>query len=120
MRMAGQEFLVGEFLTLEDDTLGFRVARKTKEGIPKAKKDPRVYPEDWRKPEVWKGDHFDTWDPLQVGRHNFDRGCLGCPDDFWQLSCVVFGRSCRILLSRLCVSIPVNTFQIQIQISCNS
>ena len=66
MRMAGQEFLVGEFLTLEDDTLGFRVPRKTKEGIPKAKKDPRIYPEDWRKPEVWKGDHFDTWDPFQV------------------------------------------------------
>ena len=27
-----------------------------------------MYPEHWRKPEVYEGDHNDTWDPFQVVR----------------------------------------------------
>merc|ERR1719239_821847 len=53
---------------IEDETLRFVVPKKEPQEFKKKKKDPALYPEDWRKPDIYKGDHVETFDPFQVVR----------------------------------------------------
>ena len=68
VRMGGTRYCIGDFIMIEDETLRYRVPKKAPQEFPKRKKDPKLYPEDWRKPDVYKGDHYDTWAPFQVVR----------------------------------------------------
>ena len=68
VRINGTKFNKGDFIMIEDETLRFVVPKKEPEEYRKKEKDPSLYPEDWRKPEVYKGDHVDTFDPFQVVR----------------------------------------------------
>ena len=68
VRMAGTKFNKGDFIMIEDETLRYLVPKKEPQEFRKKKKDPALYPEDWRKPDVYKGDHIDTFDPFQVVR----------------------------------------------------
>ena len=53
---------------LTDNTIRYKIPAKVPKKYPKAQVDPAMYPEHWRKPEVYEGDHNDTWDPFQVVR----------------------------------------------------
>ena len=66
VRMGGTKFNKGDFIMIEDETLRYLVPKKEPQEFRKKKKDPALYPEDWRKPDVYKGDHIDTFDPFQV------------------------------------------------------
>ena len=44
--------------------LRFKIPKKQPKIYPKAKVDPKVYPEHWRKKD-YEGDHSDTWEPFQ-------------------------------------------------------
>ena len=72
VRIGGTTYTMGDFVLLEDDTLKHRVPKKTPKDLGQEhhyeKKDPKMYPEAWRKPDWYKGDHFDTWEPFQVVR----------------------------------------------------
>ena len=68
VRMGGTKFNKGDFIMIEDETLSYTVPKKEPQEFKKKKKDPAVYPEDWRKPDIYKGDHVETFDPFQVVR----------------------------------------------------
>eukprot|EP00092_Neocalanus_flemingeri_P000044 GFUD01000045.1.p1 GENE.GFUD01000045.1~~GFUD01000045.1.p1 ORF type:complete len:874 (+),score=224.36 GFUD01000045.1:3-2624(+) len=68
VRIQNNWYNVGQFMMLEDETLRFKIPKKEPKVYPKAKVDPKKFPEHWRKKETYEGDHYDTWDPLQVVR----------------------------------------------------
>ena len=68
VRMGGTKFNKGDFIMIEDETLRYTVPKKEPQEFKKKKKDPAMYPEDWRKPDIYKGDHVETFDPFQVVR----------------------------------------------------
>jgi len=68
VRMGGTKFNKGDFIMIEDETLRYTVPKKEPQEFKKKKKDPALYPEDWRKPDIYKGDHVETFDPFQVVR----------------------------------------------------
>ena len=62
-------YRVGQFMMLVDNTLLYTIPKREPRVYPKKTDvDPEVYSEHWRKPEVYEGDHHDTWDPFQVVR----------------------------------------------------
>jgi len=71
IRIVKEKFHVNDFMYLEDETLSFNIKKKPLPVVkkdPKKAKDPLAYPEYYRKPDVFLGDHHNTWDPLQVVR----------------------------------------------------
>jgi len=59
-------FTVGQFIMLEDNTIRFKIPKKQAKVYPKAKVDPKIYPEHWRKKDEYEEE--ETWDPFQVVR----------------------------------------------------
>ena len=69
VRMKGTWYSLGQFIMLTGSTLHYNVPRKEPQVYPKKRNvDPKMYPEHWRKPDVFEGDHHDTWDPFQCVR----------------------------------------------------
>ena len=68
IRINGCWYDVGQFMMITDNTIRYKIPAKVPRTYSKPKVDPNVYPENWRKPDVYEGDHNDTWDPFQVVR----------------------------------------------------
>ena len=69
VRINGTWYGVGQFMMLTDNSITYTIPRKEPKVYPKETNvDPKMYPEHWRKPDVYEGDHHDTWDPFQVVR----------------------------------------------------
>ena len=68
IKINGRFYEVGQFLLITDSTFRFKIPAKIPKSYPKQKVDPIMYPEHWRKPDVYEGDHNDTWEPFQIVR----------------------------------------------------
>jgi len=69
VRINTEWFNVGDFMFLEDQTVEYKIKpKKPKVVFKDKKKDPKKYPEYYRKQEAYHGDHHATYDPLQVLR----------------------------------------------------
>ena len=55
-------------MMITDSTIRFKIPAKEPKSHPKAKVDPKMYPEHWRNPEIFKPDHWNTAPPYQVIR----------------------------------------------------
>ena len=80
IKIGGVWYEVGQFLMITDTTIRFQIPAKVAKVYPKKTVDPKMYPEHWRKPEQYEGDHADTWEPFQIVRLeevvNNGRGCF--------------------------------------------
>ena len=68
IQINGSWYKVGSCMLITDTTIRFKVPAKVPKSYPKARVDPNLYPEHWRKPEVYEGDYNDTWEPFQIVR----------------------------------------------------
>ena len=68
VRIQGSWYFVGQLLMITDSTIPFKILAKVPKSYPKAEVDSKMYPEHWRKPAEYKGDHVDTWQPFQIVR----------------------------------------------------
>ena len=68
IRIQGSWYSVGQLMMVTDSTIRFKIPAKEPKSHPKAKVDPKMYPEHWRKPEAYESDHVDTWQPFQIVR----------------------------------------------------
>ena len=68
VRIHGSWYSVGQFLMVTDSTFRFKIPAKPRKSYPKAKVDSKMYPEHWRKPDIFKPDHYATSPPFQIVR----------------------------------------------------
>ena len=55
IKINGRFYEVGQFLLITDSTFRFKIPAKVPKSYPKQKVDPVMYPEHWRKPDVYEG-----------------------------------------------------------------
>ena len=65
MKINGKVFQEGQFIFINNP---FNSKVQVPESYPKEKVDPIIYPEHWRKPDVYRSDHHNTCEPYQIVR----------------------------------------------------
>ena len=55
IKINGRSYEVGQFLLITDGTFRFKIPAKVPKSYPKQKVNPVMYPEHWRKPDVYEG-----------------------------------------------------------------
>ena len=68
IKIKGSWYEVGQFMLVTDTTIKYKIPAKLSKTYPKQSVDPKLYPEHWRKPDVYEGDYSDVWEPFQVVR----------------------------------------------------